>query len=474
MNSKPVKRSLMGLTILFGATIFLLLLWEVFPAAVLGPYNYFQGRSVTVNGQAILETTAPEYISLTPLQEKICFKQVEIDPDYHSEGASIADINRDGLSDIVTGHHWYQAPDWRKHTIRAPDYSPFILPKPSDFIKRWFEQKYDFSYPVAFYTFHRDIDQDGWVDVITVDQAFSYGVSWFKNPGAGKGSWEEHRVINKTLGETPLFVDVLGNGAPQVVVAHAENDNAITTLQAIDWHQSTPVFNDLVEDERPPLSNINRYHGMGYGDINGDGLADLVAGPGYKDNKGTVDAVPAEWLSQHKTDNGERYWTSHQIELLPALSDIHVMDINNDGRADLVGGVAHDRGLFWFERGAEGEGWIPHVIDDSYTQLHSVITADINGDGENNIVSGKTAFAHGGVIDPDEFGAQVLYWYEKKVNAEGEVRFVRHLISETVGTGRQITAGDINADGLTDVVVGNRNGVHLLLQYEKGDNDRCY
>ena len=148
------------------------------------------------------------------------------------------------------------------------------------------------------------------------------------------------------------------------------------------------------------------------------------------------------------------------------------MDINGDGRADLIGGAAHDRGLFWFEQRAVGESWIPHVIDNSYTQLHGVIAADINGDGVNDIVAGKTLYAHYGLLDPDEFGPAVLYWYEIVTDPEGGPRFVRHFISDT-GTGRQVSAGDVDGDGLMDLVLGNRKGVFLLLQRVMDDQGRC-
>ena len=43
-----------------------------------------------------------------------------------SEGATVADVNKDGKMDILTGEVWYEAPDWKMHEIRKPaaDYRP--------------------------------------------------------------------------------------------------------------------------------------------------------------------------------------------------------------------------------------------------------------------------------------------------------------------------------------------------------------
>ena len=279
--------------------LLLLLLWQIFPAAVLKPYNDFFASSTTLNGQTILDARRPEFIDPEPGSETRCFKPVEIDPDYHSEGASIADINRDGLKDIITGHFWYQAPDWHKRTIRTPEHKPIVLPKPSDYIQLWFAEEPDFFnqvYPLAFYTFHKDIDGDGWVDVIAVDRTFSHGVRWFKNPGASELSrWTAHPVVDITLGETPLFRDILGQGSPQVIVP-VDHGEGLSRLQAMDWDNTEPVFTDLMVSPSPPGINILRNHGLGVGDINGDGLPDIVTGPGYRIQPSGSEVAAAQGL----------------------------------------------------------------------------------------------------------------------------------------------------------------------------------
>ena len=67
---------------------------------------------------------------------------------------------------------------------------------------------------------------------------------------------------------------------------------------------------------------------------------------------------------------------------------LHVLDINGDGRNDVLTTSAHSYGICWFEQRADGT-WQQHVIDHSWSHSHASVLADINGDGRPDLVSGK-------------------------------------------------------------------------------------
>jgi hypothetical protein len=101
-----------------------------------------------------------------------------------------------------------------------------------------------------------------------------------------------------------------------------------------------------------------------------------------------------------------------------------------------------------------------------FSQPHAAFLADIDGDGVQDIVTGKRYWAHNG-HDPDERGHRVIYWYQTKRDGKGGVDFVPHLIDSNTGVGVDVQVGDVNGDKLPDIVVGNKAGVFILTQERK-------
>ncbi|MCX5637654.1 MAG: VCBS repeat-containing protein, partial [Planctomycetota bacterium] len=106
-----------------------------------------------------------------------------------NEGCAIADVDRDGKSDIIAGTHWYAAPDFVPRPIR--DIPQVSLGFGSN---EFYANNGDHVY---------DVDGDGWVDVISGGwtEAELY---WYKNPGK-KGlerGWKwEPKLLVKARGE---------------------------------------------------------------------------------------------------------------------------------------------------------------------------------------------------------------------------------------------------------------------------------
>ena len=121
------------------------------------------------------------------------------------------------------------------------------------------------------------------------------------------------------------------------------------------------------------VSSQSYGHGIGVGDINGDGRNDILTPKGWLE--APADArTPGEWKF-HPTD-----WEQHPIApggatLSPqeaASNSVSCMssDINQDGRMDVLTTSAHDYGLMWFEQSDDGR-WLPHVIDSTWSQAHA-------------------------------------------------------------------------------------------------------
>ncbi len=213
-----------------------------------------------------------------------------------------------------------------------------------------------------------------------------------------------------------------------------------------------------------PKRGYQRFtHGMGIGDVNGDNRLDFLEKDG--------------WWEHPAPDSKAEFWTFHPVQFSgPGGSQMYAFDVDGDGDNDVVTSkAAHGYGLAWFENlGKDGKGtkFKEHLIMGekpeeneygvAFSQTHAVAIADIDHDGIPDIVTGKRFWAHGG-HDPGAHDPAVLYWF-KTVRDGKNVRFIPYLIDRNSGVGTQVVVGDVNGDTWDDVVVGNKKGTFVFTQ----------
>ena len=141
-----------------------------------------------------------------------------------------------------------------------------------------------------------------------------------------------------------------------------------------------------------------------------------------------------------------------------------VVDLDGDKDNDMIIGNGHDYGLYWWENeGRDDEGKInfsEHEIDKSYSQPHTLAWKDLDGDGAEELITGKRFYAHNG---KDAGGMEMPCLYYYKWNPDTK-EFKRFTIEEGhVGCGLQIVAEDIDGDQKVDIAVAGKSGTYLLL-----------
>lgn len=391
------------------------------------------------------------------------FKKLHLEKYYWSEGANFGDLNRDGKPDAISGPYWWESPDFTKRHEIYPATTTFTV-KGDDGAEKTlpgFEGVYGKKNAYSsdnFFSFVEDLNGDGWNDVLT------YGLPGtpaylYLNPQGEDRHWERHTVFDKVDNESPTFADLTGDGKPEILCNYGGNFGYASP----DWSNPTEPWKYTAISGK---GNWQRFtHGLGIGDVNKDGRVDIL----YKDG----------WWEQPASP-GAGDWARHPAAFSPGGgAQMYVYDVNGDGRNDVITSIAaHGYGLGWYEQLAEkdAEGhptFKAHVFMNkepsenrygvTFSQLHAVELADVNGDGLKDIISGKCFWAHGPTGDPEPGAPAVLYWFQLVRGPNGAVDWVPHLVDDDSGVGRQIGVADANGDGLLDIVIGNKKGTYVFL-----------
>jgi len=366
------------------------------------------------------------------------FERQSLTQTYFSEGAAVGDLDGDSHMDVVYGPYWFAGPDFKKSHEIYP-----AKPQPMN------------AYADHFFAWVHDFNADGHNDILTVGfpgtPAFVY-----ENPGKSvrdHGHWTKHQVFDWVSNESPSFTDITGDGLPELVCTRAGMFGYATPSKNSFEPWTFTRISEAVAHERFG-------HALGVGDVDGDQHQDILMNAGWFKNPGS---------------NKEGLWDFQAVPFCPGGADMFAYDVNSDGLNDVITSLdAHGYGLAWWEQRLDPNGqreFVKHLIMGSkpsespygvhFSELHSVRLADINGDGLQDIVTGKTYWSHHRQSSNWDAGP-VVYWFELNRNADHSAQWIPHLADDASGIGRQIVVADIDGNESPDIVVGGMLGCHVL------------
>jgi len=380
-------------------------------------------------------------IALCATVPAIGWKKQIISKDFVTEGVAATDIDGDGVLDLVAGHLWYKGPDY----TTAVKFRPGQIYPIVDYAKD------------SFLTFTEDVDGNKTNDIIMVGWP-GKEISLYPNPGKTDGDWEKHVIITEASTESPIWIDVTGDGKKEIVCM----SQGCFGYYSADWSVVTkPWTFTAVSAKR---SDSPYVHGLGAGDLNGDGKTDIVEKDG--------------WYEQPATLPGE--WKYHELsQKCSGGSQMLVHDFDQDGDNDIVTSLdGHGYGLGWYENAGKDKGFAMtyHEILPAdgtkksadglqFSQLHALATGDFDQDGRMDFVTGKRFWAHAdkdpGSLDP---ALTVVFYNRKPSEGKSGIDWQSSVIEQDGGVGCDVLATDMNRDGKLDVAVGSKKGIFILRQ----------
>jgi hypothetical protein len=399
--------------------------------------------------------------------------------------ATAGDVNADGFADVIVGAMGYD-------NGLADEGGAFVYHGSATGLSPTPSWTRDSNQTNAFYGWSvstaGDIDGDGYCDVIVgavlydggtenEGRAFVYGGSPFGLGTIPKATMDSNQAQAGFGVSVATAGDVNGDGYADVIIGSETYDaGQFNEGRAFVYHGTAT---GLVT--APAWTGESDQGGAFFGtsvatagDVNGDGYSDVIVGAFQFDNGHTDEgrafvyhgsasslATSAAWMRDGQ-QGGAQF----------GYSVASAGDVNGDGYSDvIVGANGYDNGqiaegaAFVYHGSWFGPSLIPNWIGESNQEAASFgisvsSAGDVNGDGYSDIIVGAHAFDQGHV---DE-GRAYVYHGSAAGLATSPAWTVESDQDSTQFGSWVSTAGDVNSDGYSDVIVGAN-------KYDNGQQD---
>lgn len=363
------------------------------------------------------------------------WKKQVVTQEFLTEGLSSGDLDGDGVADLVAGAFWFKGPDFREAKKFRPGRAMPVIGYMEDSFLSWVD----------------DLNGDGKNDILMASHP-GRDLTLYLNPGK-ESDWPAYQVMREAATESPLWTDLDSDGKKELVCMQGGKFG----YAEVGWSDVTQPWTFVAISEN--VAKTPYIHGLGVGDLNGDGRADIVEKSG--------------WFEQPVAKGGAWGWHKEPFAG-PGGAQMLVFDADGDGDHDMITSLnGHGYGLVWFEnRPVEGKvTFIRHEIlpEDpaksgpdglQFSQLHALERGDFDNDGRIDFATGKRYYAHNGKDPGAEDPALAVIFYNRK-DGTG-VRWEAEVIDADSGVGCQVLAVDLDGDGKLEFAAGSKKGVNVI------------
>jgi len=273
----------------------------------------------------------------------------------------------------------------------------------------------------AWSVYAADVDGDGDVDVLSASE-LDDKIAWYENSGGSPPAFTSHIIaITADQARSVYAVDVDGDGDVDVL-------SASITDNKIAWYEndggSPPTFTDYVI-----TTAAGRANSVYAADMDDDGDMDALSASS-SDNK----------IVWYENNGGSPpAFTNHVITTTTAAARwVYAADVDGDGDVDVFSASYNDDKIAWYENdGGSPPAFTGHVITTNADCAESVYAADVDGDGDIDVLSASYMDAK-------------VAWYEN--DGSSPPAFTDHVITTAAVGAVSVYAADMDGDGDLDVL----------------------
>jgi hypothetical protein len=440
--------------------------------AIVGAYSFDNGQ--TDEGKAYVYPGSAAGLSLTSIWE------IESNQSFANYGYSVSgagDVNGDGYSDIISGAPKLdsgQTDEGKVFVYYGSSTGPSLTPN-------WTSESNQVSanYGVCV-TSAGDVNGDGFCDIIVGANLYDSGQTdegrAFIFNGSSTGlsllpGWTgESNQVSAYYGTSAATAgDVNGDGFSDVIVGACLFDNGeIDEGKSFVYYGSASNLSQI-ENWSAESNQSNAFFGWSVssaGDVNGDGYGDVIVGAKDYANGQSLEGRAFVYLGSSAGISTVANWTAE-----PDLSTSRfgqsvstAGDVNGDGYSDVIVGAPYldngqtDEGRVYVYLGSASglsstPAWTVESNQASAIFGISVSTAgDVNGDGFSDVIIGASLYDNG---QTNEGRAFVYYGSPSGLSLIADWTAENNQANSEFGFSVS-TAGDVNGDGYSDVIIGSR------------------